>query len=72
MERKTFYYARVSSKDQNLNRQIREFISRGADERSIFCDKKSGADFEREQYQLLKNGILREGDTLIIKELDRL
>jgi len=72
MEKKTFYYARVSSKDQNLTRQIKEFISMGADERSIYCDKKTGADFNREQYQLLKNVILREGDTLIVKELDRL
>lgn len=72
MENKTFYYARVSSDSQNLARQIDLFKQMGANDRDIFCDKKSGKDFDREQYLLLRNGILREGDTLIIKELDRL
>lgn len=72
MENKTFYYARVSSDSQNLARQIDLFKKMGADDRDIFCDKKSGKDFDREQYLLLRNGILREGDTLVIKELDRL
>ena len=69
---KTYYYARVSSKGQNLDRQIDVFLSMGADERDIITDKESGKDTERVGYQALKNTILREGDTLVIKSLDRL
>lgn len=72
MENKTFYYARVSSRDQNLERQISAFKVLGADDRDIYCDKKSGKDFDRENYLMLKKSLLRTGDTLVIKELDRL
>lgn len=72
MENKIFYYARVSSKEQNLDRQIEAFKSLGADEREIICDKESGKDLERKGYKALKNTMLRSGDTLIIKSLDRL
>ena len=66
------YYARVSSKDQNLDRQLAAFKALGADERDIITDKESGKDFNRAGYQALKNGMLRQGDTLVIKSLDRL
>lgn len=69
---KTYYYARVSSKGQNLDRQIDTFFSMGAEERDIITDKESGKDTERVGYQALKYTILREGDTLVIKSLDRL
>lgn len=69
---KTYYYARVSSKGQSLDRQIDTFLSMGADERDIITDKESGKDTERIGYQALKNTILREGDALVIKSLDRL
>lgn len=72
MDSKKFYYARVSGKDQNLARQINEFKRLGASDRDIYCDKKSGKNFDREQYMLLRNVLLRKGDTLIVKELDRL
>ncbi len=72
MKNKTFYYARVSSREQNLDRQIEAFKELGADEREIICDKESGKDFNRGGYQALKNTMLRSGDTLIIKSLDRL
>ena len=42
MENKTFYYARVSSREQNLDRQIEAFKKLGAEEREIVCDKESG------------------------------
>ena len=71
MKNKKFGYARVSSKDQNEIRQILAFKEVGIDERDIYIDKKSGKDFEREQYQLLKS-ILREGDLLVIHSIDRL
>lgn len=72
MSSKTFYYARVSSKEQNLDRQLKVFYDMGADERDIITDKESGKDFNRDGYNALKNGMLREGDTLVIKSLDRL
>lgn len=44
MENRTYYYARVSSKEQNLDRQIAAFIALGASERDIVTDKESGKD----------------------------
>ena len=44
MENRTYYYARVSSKEQNLDRQLAAFISLGAQERDIITDKESGKD----------------------------
>lgn len=72
MENKIFYYARVSSKEQNLDRQVEAFKNLGADEREIICDKESGKNLERTGYQALKTTMLRGGDTLIVKSLDRL
>ena len=70
MNTRTYYYARVSSKEQNLDRQIAAFISLGAQERDIITDKESGKNLERSGYQALKNAMLRKGDTLVIKSLD--
>lgn len=67
---KTFGYARVSSKEQNIGRQLESLRAAGVNERDIFIDKQSGKDFSRPAYQTLKNH-LREGDTLIIHSLDR-
>ena len=72
MNTRSYYYARVSSKEQNLDRQIAAFISLGAQERDIITDKESGKNLERSGYQALKNAMLRKGDTLVIKSLDRL
>lgn len=72
IESRTYYYARVSSKEQNLDRQIAAFKALGAQERDIIADKGSGKDLERKGYQALKSAILRRGDTLVVKSLDRL
>lgn len=72
MNTRTYYYARVSSKDQNLERQIAAFKALGAEERDIITDKESGKDLNRTGYSALKNAMLRRGDTLVIKSLDRL
>lgn len=69
---KTFYYARVSTREQNLDRQLAAFQHLGADEREIITDKESGKNLERPGYQALKSTMLRPGDTLVIKSLDRL
>lgn len=72
MKNRVYGYARVSSKEQNTDRQVQALIAYGVDEHNIIVDKKSGRDMKREGYALLKNFMLRSGDTLVIKELDRL
>ena len=72
MNNKTFYYARVSTREQNLDRQLDAFKKLGANEREIICDKESGKNLDRSGYQALKTTMLRSGDTLVIKSLDRL
>ena len=65
-------YVRVSTAEQNEDRQIEALTNFGVSKDNIIVDKCSGKDTEREGYQYLKRQILREGDTLVIKELDRL
>ena len=72
MDNRTYYYARVSSNEQNLDRQIEAFRKMGADMRDIITDKASGKNLDRAGYQALKSTILRRGDTLVVKSLDRL
>lgn len=71
MKNKIFGYVRVSSKEQNEERQIVAFKDYGIDKRDIYIDKQSGKDFDREQYNILKH-ILRGNDILVIKSIDRL
>lgn len=68
---KVFGYGRVSSEDQNEARQMAAFKALGIAERDIYIDKQSGKDFDRKAYQAVK-AQLRAGDTLYVKELDRL
>ena len=70
-------YARVSSKDQQLDRQIELIKEAGVEGRYIFCDKASGKDFDRMAYNTLVGThmtapMLRNGDTLVILSIDRL
>lgn len=67
----TYAYARVSAQDQNLTRQTDSFTEFGINKKNIFCDKQSGKDFERENYQKLL-AMLNNGDLLVIKSIDRL
>lgn len=67
----TYAYARVSALDQNLIRQTDAFAEFGINKKNIFCDKQSGKDFERENYQKLL-AMLNNGDLLVIKSIDRL
>ena len=71
MSSKIFGYARVSSKEQNEERQLNAFKEFGIDERDIYVDKQSGKDFNIDNYLVLKH-ILRENDLLVIKSIDRL
>ena len=71
MENKTFGYCRVSSSEQNEDRQVQAMLNLGIKERDIFVDKQSGKNFDRPMYQALK-AQLRKGDILVIKSIDRL
>ena len=64
-------YARVSTKDQKLDRQFVELIKFGIEKENIITDKQSGKDFNRENYTKLRSK-LKKGDVLVIKSIDRL
>ena len=70
--KKIYGYARVSTKDQTLDRQLIALREFGIDDRDIIREKASGKSLNREAYQTLRNQLLREGDTLVIVALDRL
>jgi len=72
MDNRIYGYARVSTREQNEDRQLEALTRFGVPKQNIIVDKASGKDTEREGYQYLKRQILRKGDTLVIKELDRL
>lgn len=69
---KEFGYARVSTARQHEDRQVQALLDYGIEERNIVVDKESGKDFNRLGYLSLKEKWLRRGDTLVVKELDRL
>ena len=69
---KVYGYIRVSSADQNEDRQLVALRSCKVPECNLFVDKQSGKDFQRKGYLALKNQMLRPSDTLVIKEMDRL
>lgn len=64
-------YARVSSRDQNIDRQIVALTEAGVDEENIFIDKQSGKDFNRPSYQKMIDTI-QQGDMILLKSIDRL
>lgn len=68
---KIYGYVRVSTKEQNEDRQMIAMRQFGVDEASIFVDKQSGKDFNRPQYRKLIRK-LKCDDTLVIKSIDRL
>ncbi len=64
-------YIRVSSKDQNPERQIKKMRNLNIEDRYMFIDKSSGKNFTRPQYQAMLL-IIREGDIIYLDALDRL
>ena len=77
MPNKIFGYARISSSDQNLTRQIEQLKEYISDSRYIIADEASGKNFDRRGYNTLVGSsetvpLLNEGDLLIITSLDRL
>ena len=71
MESKAYGYVRVSSKDQNEDRQVLAMRQFGIPDERIFVEKQSGKDFNRPVYLSLLQ-ILKPGDVLVIKSVDRL
>jgi len=67
----SFFYARVSSIDKLLEKQLEAAQEVGIAEDYIFIDKASGKDYQRPGYQLMKR-MLRDGDALYVKSLYRL
>jgi len=63
-------YVRVSTRDQNEERQMIAMREVGIPEKNIYLDKQSGKDFDRPKYIKLVRK-LRDGDTLYIKSIDR-
>ncbi len=68
---KRYAYVRVSSKDQNTDRQVKAMLNIGIEEKQIYIDKQSGKDFNRKSYQKMLRK-LKENDELYIKSIDRL
>lgn len=71
MENKMYGYIRVSSRDQNEERQVIAMRSFGVADKDMYCDKQSGKNFDRPQYMKLIRKISK-GDTFVIKSIDRL
>lgn len=65
MTGKMYGYARVSSKEQNLNRQLDALAEFGVADDMVFADKASGKDFERPEYKRLIS-TLREDDVVVV------
>ena len=71
MKNRTYGYVRVSTREQNPERQLIALTEFGVEAGHIYLDRLSGKDFRRPSWQrLLKR--LREGDTLVVKSIDRL
>lgn len=71
MHNTLYGYIRVSSRDQNEERQVLAMREFGVNDECMIVDKLSGKDFERPGYRRLINKI-KAGDTLVIKSIDRL
>lgn len=66
-----YAYIRVSTKQQNIDRQYVEIKEFGVEDKFIYVDKESGKDFDRTNYKkLIKK--LKKDDLLIVKSIDRL
>lgn len=68
---KKYGYVRVSTREQNLDRQILAMKEEGIEDKDIFSDQMSGKNFDRPKYNRLMKK-LKPGDLLVIKSIDRL
>lgn len=71
MKNKIYGYIRVSTREQNIERQLISLTEAGVDRQNIYVDKQSGKDFQRPAYKKMLRR-LKEDDLLVIKSIDRL
>lgn len=71
VEGKVYGYIRVSTQEQNIDRQLISLMNIGIAKKNIYIDKQSGKNFKRPSYTKMMRKI-REGDLLIMKNIDRL
>lgn len=67
----SYGYIRVSTRDQNIARQVEAMKKEGIEEKKMFIDKQSGKDFNRKNYKKLLKKV-KSGDVIFIKSIDRL
>lgn len=71
MSSKVYGYIRVSTREQNIDRQIVSLFKEKVDEKNMFINRQSGKDFQRPAYEEMMRNI-QEGDLIIVKSIDRL
>lgn len=71
MSSRKYGYIRVSTREQNIDRQMISLLNAKVRKRNIFIDKQSGKDFERPEYVKMMSRI-QEGDLIVVKSIDRL
>ncbi len=71
MESNVYGYIRVSTREQNIERQMISLQEAGVSEKNIYIDKQSGKNFQRPAYKKMM-AIVKEGDLIIVKSIDRL
>lgn len=71
MNNKVYGYIRVSTQEQNIERQMIALLDTGMDKKDIYIDKQSGKNFKRPAYARMMRRV-REGDLIIVKSIDRL
>ena len=71
MANRIYGYIRVSTREQNIERQMLSLLEAGIDKKDIYVDKQSGKNFQRPAYTKMMRRV-REGDLIVVKSIDRL
>lgn len=71
MKSNIYGYIRVSTREQNIERQMISLLEAGVDEKNIYIDRQSGKNFQRPAYKKMMS-LVQEGDLIIVKSIDRL
>lgn len=71
MKNVIYGYIRVSTREQNIERQMISLLDAGVTQKNIFIDKQSGKNFQRPAYRKMMKRV-KEGDLIIVKSIDRL
>ena len=71
MANRIYGYIRVSTREQNIERQMLSLLEAGIHKKDIYVDKQSGKNFQRPAYTKMMRRV-REGDLIVVKSIDRL